>query len=172
MESRYVCFVTASSGLLVMFAQNLIFFSSVNEYIKCNFIKEVLTGNIITVLLLAVDLIVVYLIILRGVFKKRNNSGIIISIVFLICVFLYILQGIFSATLPLFIDISNKRNYEIIDGNQVIVDVYDGRFLVMNCKIEDGNLFIEKGKYSFVEMERNDIRYLKFENVNVDFDIE
>lgn len=61
--------------------------------------------------------------------------------------------------------IEDKRDYEIINNDKVVVTTYEGKFLVMDCEIEEQTLYIEKGNYSFTEMSGVDIKYVKFEDV-------
>ena len=62
-------------------------------------------------------------------------------------------------------DISDKRFYEVIDDDKVVITNYEEKFLVMDCDVEGETLYIEKGKYSFIEMTDVDIKYKKYEDV-------
>lgn len=65
-----------------------------------------------------------------------------------------------------------KRNYEIIkkDGEvKVVVNIYDGQFVVLEGKIEDENkkLKIIKSKYDFIDKEGMVLEYMFFQKVEL-----
>lgn len=77
-------------------------------------------------------------------------------------VFMIILTGILSVATQ---TVADKRWYEIIDKNQVIVSHYDGKYVVMDCDIGENNLTIVKGSYELIDMTGVKITYQEFNDV-------
>lgn len=63
------------------------------------------------------------------------------------------------------INISDKKKYEVIEGNRAIVSCYEGKFVVMDCKIQGETLVLNKGTYRLEEMTGKSIRYHQYEKV-------
>lgn len=62
--------------------------------------------------------------------------------------------------------VETVKEYEMISENQVIINEYDGKLLVMECEISDDNeLCITKGKYYFIDKENVEIEFRKFNDV-------
>lgn len=72
----------------------------------------------------------------------------IFTIVFLI----YVVNMTIGITIKINYDISDKKTYEVIENNKAIVSSYDGKFVVMDCEIQDETIFLKKGMYSLEEM--------------------
>lgn len=58
-----------------------------------------------------------------------------------------------------------KKKYEVIEGNRAIVSCYEGKFAVMDCKIQGETLVLNKGTYRLEEMTGKSIRYHQYEKV-------
>ena len=58
-----------------------------------------------------------------------------------------------------------KKKYEVIEGNRAIVSCYEGKFVVMDCKIQGETLVLNKGTYRLEEMTGKSIRYHQYEKV-------
>lgn len=63
------------------------------------------------------------------------------------------------------INISDKKKYEVIEGNRAIVSCYEGKFVIMDCKIQGETLVLNKGTYRLEEMTGKSIRYHQYEKV-------
>lgn len=87
------------------------------------------------------------------------------AIVFLLAFIIFSIDVSIGASVIFNNDISDKRFYEVIDDDKVVITNYEGKFLVMDCDVEGETLYIEKGKYSFIEMTDVDIKYKKYEDV-------
>ncbi|MCM1399191.1 MAG: hypothetical protein NC225_06870 [Clostridium sp.] len=62
-------------------------------------------------------------------------------------------------------EINDKVAYEVIEQNRAIVSNYEGKFVVMNCEIQDEIIILKKGTYSLEEMTGVSITYHKYEKV-------
>ena len=68
---------------------------------------------------------------------------------FAIALGIYLLNSLVGISQILNRQISEKRFYEVIDNNKVVITNYEGKFLVMDCGVQGGILKIKKGKYYF-----------------------
>ena len=53
----------------------------------------------------------------------------------------------------------------MVGNKEVVVTEYKEKFLVMPCKIKNDNLYIKKGEYYFMEINKQPLQYRSFENV-------
>lgn len=56
-------------------------------------------------------------------------------------------------------------NSVILQNDEMTVSEYDGKLVVMNCKIENEQLIIQKGDYSFIELTGVNISYRSYKRV-------
>lgn len=96
-------------------------------------------------------LLLVYITVCLYVSKKTNSKAgdirMFIVLVIMLC----------------FVNI--KKKYEVIEGNRAIVSCYEGKFAVMDCKIQGETLVLNKGTYRLEEMTGKSIRYHQYEKV-------
>lgn len=78
---------------------------------------------------------------------------------------IYISNIITGISIKMNYQASDKKDYEIIGMNQAIVSVYDDKFVVMNCNIQDEEMILEKGKYQLEQMTGVPIVYKEFTKV-------
>lgn len=65
--------------------------------------------------------------------------------------------------------IEDVRQYEVIDGTQAIVSVYEGNLVVMDCEIREETLYLKKGVYRIETMANHTITYREFAKVVCDY---
>ena len=58
-----------------------------------------------------------------------------------------------------------KLAYEIIEQDRAIISEYDGKFVVMDCEIQDETIILKKGTYSLEEVIGVSITYHEYEKV-------
>ena len=75
------------------------------------------------------------------------------------------INGQFASYFNRIIGVSNKKNYEVIEDNRAIVSCYEGKFVVMDCKIQGETLILNKGTYRLEEMTGKSISYHQYEKV-------
>ena len=78
---------------------------------------------------------------------------------------LFVLVHIWELGVILNFTVADRTDYEIINGNKVIIADYEGSFVVMDCVIEGENLYIDKGRYDIIEMNNTSIEYKNFNKV-------
>lgn len=98
------------------------------------------------------------------VFEKNEVIGIISFSVIIITVIVGIFAGLsFNA--------ENKMEYEILDdGKSAVISTYEGKFVVMDCKIYEKKnyLYLDNTKYRLEEMAGHDIQSITFDSVGFD----
>ena len=108
-----------------------------------------------------------YLLVVNDVISKitEYNLNLKRKIIFTIEVFIFLCPIVYGICFGLIDPISNKRVYEVIEQNRVIISEYNNAFVVMDCKIQGDTLIIEKGEYRLEEMINTSITYHEYEQV-------
>lgn len=108
-----------------------------------------------------VYIILVIIILVDKVSKKYAIAGLTIVQVGLL---LFFLVTIFFGQSKL------PTTYEMIDNNQVIVSVYQGKFVVMNSEVDESknSISIEKGNYYLVDIDEVHVKTRTFDLVKVE----
>lgn len=119
-------------------------------------------------MLLISSVILAYFLSLRSVICKWKEYKWPEKILLAVASMIVIINIAVGITSVLTIDISNKKNYEVIEGNRAIVSCYEGKFVVMDCKIQGETLILNKGTYRLEEMTGKSIRYHQYEKVVCD----
>lgn len=78
---------------------------------------------------------------------------------------LYISNTATGITIKINYDISDKKAYEVIEQDRAIISNYEGKFVVMDCEIQDEIIILKKGTYSLEEMTGVSITYHEYEKV-------
>ena len=63
--------------------------------------------------------------------------------------------------------LDNKRNYRIINGDKVIVYSNNDYYLILDCKKENNNLVIYKGKQEKISNTKVYSVYIEFDTVEI-----
>ena len=116
-------------------------------------------------MLLISSVILAYFLSLRSVICKWKEYKWPEKILLAVASMIVIINIAVGITSVLTIDISNKKNYEVIEGNRAIVSCYEGKFVVMDCKIQGETLILNKGTYRLEEMTGKSISYHQYEKV-------
>lgn len=134
-----------------LFVQNLIYTTEIIDSIPWDWMKKCIDNYAVMGIFLISDILLAYFIIKNGFFLEKNYKlaeKVIFTIVFLI----YVVNMTIGITIKINYDISDKKTYEVIENNKAIVSSYDGKFVVMDCEIQDETIFLKKGMYSLEEM--------------------
>ena len=115
--------------------------------------------------LLSSSVILAYFLSLRSVICRWKGYKCPEKILLAVASMIVIINIAVGITSVLTIDISNKKKYEVIEGNRAIVSCYEGKFVVMDCKIQGEILVLNKGTYRLEEMTGKSIRYHQYEKV-------
>lgn len=114
------------------------------------------------------SVILAYFLSLRSVICRWKGYKWPEKILLVVATMIVIINIAVGITSVLTIDISNKKNYEVIEDNRAIVSCYEGKFVVMDCKIQGETLILNKGTYRLEEMTGKSIRYHQYEKVVCD----
>lgn len=151
--------------VLIWFMQNIMYTARFIDAIKSEWLISMIDNFAIIIVLLISDIVLAYFFVLRNHVRKNKNMVRWKIIVFLSAFIIFSIDVSIGASVIFNNDISDKRFYEVIDDDKVVITNYEGKLLVMDCDVEGETLYIEKGKYSFIEMTDVDIKYKKYENV-------
>lgn len=151
--------------VFLLFMQNLTYTANFINSAKCEWLITIIDNKVTIIVFLISDIVLAYFFILRNYFKKDKPLMKLGKIVFALVLGIYLFDTSIGISLFLNSQISDKRSYEVIDNNKVVITIYGERFLVMDCDVQGEILYIEKGKYSFIEITGVDIEYHEYEDV-------
>lgn len=120
------------------------------------------------IMLLISSVILAYFLSLRSVICRWKGYKWPEKILLAVASMIVIINIAVSIKSVLTINISDKKKYEVIEGNRAIVSCYEGKFVVMDCKIQGETLVLNKGTYRLEEMAGKSIRYHQYEKVVCD----
>ena len=142
-----------------MFVQNILYTINLIEIIPWTWLRKIVDNYVTIIVFLIVDLVIAYFIIIRSFFWKNRKYNIVEKIVLSIALLLYVMNVATGIAIKMDYEISDKKSYEVIEQN------YDGKFVVMDCKIQGETIVLKKGTYSLEEMTGVSITYHKYEKV-------
>lgn len=151
--------------IYILFIQNLGYTVKLIDSIKCEWLIPIIDNYVTIIVFLISDIILAYFFILRKYFRKDKPLIKLEKIVFALVLGIYLFNTSIGVSITLNTQISDKRFYEVIDNSKVVITNYEGKFLVMYCNVKGEQLYIEKGKYSFIEMTGVDIKYREYKKV-------
>ncbi|MDO4278962.1 MAG: hypothetical protein Q4C69_09050 [Lachnoclostridium edouardi] len=149
----------------VLWIQNILLTSGIIHLIKNKWLISILDNDIGVIVILIADVILAYFVLLREHFKGHRAFAKAEKILFAAALIIYLADTGTGTYLGLNRQVSDKKDYETIDDNKVIITIYDDKFLIMNCNIQDNKLYIEKGQYEFREMTDVHIKYGQYREV-------
>lgn len=119
--------------------------------------------NVIIVILFVSDLLITYFLIVRVFSKKKYNK--VENVIFTATFLIYAINVIVGIAIRINYDISDKKTYEVIENNRAVVSTYDGKFVVMDCKIQGETIILTKGTYRIEDMTDVTITYHNYDKV-------
>lgn len=158
---RIVSFILTT---LLLFVQNITFFSVLSEK-NHSIISNSLFVLVLIIINFIADVIIAYYLVIKRLLSCNNNANTYQHIILGISLVLYISNVFMGISQIIRNDISDKVKYEMINNNTVVVTVYDGKFLCMDCEIEEKNLNISRAQYKFIDMENVSVTYYEFDKV-------
>ena len=164
-KSKIYVIFTFIAVTIVLFYQNLLYTIVLLKYIPWKWLEGFIDNYIAIIFFLIVDIIIAYFLIIKDFFSPKKIYNKIEKNIFSIALFIYLVDACMGVLLALSADVSDKKDYELISENKVIVTEYEGMFLVMDCDVIEENLNIKRGKYSFIEMKDVIISYYVFDDV-------
>lgn len=147
---------------VILFFQNITFLAVFFDRDE-EIINNLMLIIILIVLNLLADVVIAYFLVFDKLLSKNTNKY--KFMIFGIAIFFYITNLIFGINQVLKNDVSDKRKYELIDRNTVVVSVYDDKLICMDCEIENKNLKISRARYKFIDMDGVSVTYCEFDNV-------
>lgn len=161
-KNRLYIILTFLATVLILFMQNLIYTEAVLERVTDAGLKGVFNHYITFVLFLLSDIVIAYFVILRNEVKKNGKYRKAEKIIAAAAMLLYLLDIAAGISMKMNDRVEDKKKYEIIGTDRAIVSVYEGRFVVMNCKIQGETMILEKGTYQLEQMTGVPIEYKEF----------
>lgn len=131
-------------------------------------ISQLLLNNIGLYMSISICIILTYFITLRDEVWKNKHLFLPEKVVLVSTLFIYLLIAVSAIGLSENNNIRYKRSYEIIDNRKAVLMLYKEKFLVMDCTINNNELIIKRGSYSFIEMNDVKIEYHKYDKVSVE----
>lgn len=157
-----IMFITIVS---VLFSVNTLCILCIVSFAHCDWMKYWADQYAWGIMLLISSVILAYFLSLRSVICKWKEYKWPEKILLAIASMIVIINIAVSIKSVLTINISDKKKYEVIEGNRAIVSCYEGKFVVMDCKIQGETLVLNKGTYRLEEMTGKSIRYHQYEKV-------
>lgn len=151
--------------ILILFTQNMMYTEYLIKKIKLEWLTHIIGSWAVVIIFLTSDILLSYFLIVRNCFRKDKSLKKLEKTVFKLALVIYLINISVGISVGLNRQISDKRLYEVIDNNKVVITNYDGKFLVMDCNVQGETLYIKKGKYSFIEMTDVDIKYNEYKDV-------
>lgn len=149
---------------LILFAQNSVYLHELLESIPW-WIKKHMDNYVVIIIFLASDIVISYFIIIRKFIYQRKKYGKFEKMIFVIALLIYIVSAGGGISTKINYDISDKKIYGVIEDNRVIISNYDGKFVVMGCKIQGETIILNKGTCSLEKMTGVSITYHKYHKV-------
>lgn len=160
-----IMFITIVS---VLSSVNMLCVLCIVSFAHCDWMKYWTNQYVWGIMLLISSVILAYFLSLRSVICRWEGYKWPEKILLAVALMIVIINIAVSITSVLTIDISNKKKYEVIEGNRAIVSCYEGKFVVMDCKTQGETLVLNKGTYRLEEMTGKSIRYHQYEKVVCD----
>ncbi len=91
--------------------------------------------------------------------------GGLVAVILGVIYLLFVAFGIHGVAIK---GIEDKKCYEMVGNNQVVLTEYDGKFLVMDCEIVNDILYIFNDDYVFVEKTEKPLKLKKYRKVLVE----
>lgn len=157
--------VTFIMTIIILFVQNILYTANLIEFISLNWLKGLIDNYVTIIMFLIADIVIAYFIIIRKFFGENKKYGKIEEVIFTIALLLYISSLVVEIAIRMSYKISDKKTYEIIEQNKAIISSYDGKFVVMDCEVQDEIIILKKGTYSIEEMTGVPITYHEYQKV-------
>ncbi|MFQ7574542.1 MAG: hypothetical protein ACLRLD_03825 [Lachnospira sp.] len=151
--------------IFILFIQNVLYTSELLYSIPWGWMKKYIDNYVVIGIFLLSDILIAYFIIIREFFFERKKYKIFEKVIFTIALLIYLISTTVGISLKINYDISDKKAYEVIENNKVIISDYDGKFVVMGCEIQGETIILKKGTCSLEEMTGVSITYHKYDQV-------
>lgn len=165
MKSKAYLIITFLLSIIILFMQNILYTVNLIERIPYEEMRIFIDNYITIIIFLIADVIIAYFLIIRNYFWYEKPYKRIEKILLSLAMIIYAIDTAAGVSIALSYQIGDKKSYEVIENNRVIVSTYDGKFVVMNCEIQEEWLLIEKGTYSLEEMAGLKITYHEYDEV-------
>jgi len=164
-KEKELTWVLFGVSVIVMLGQNLIYVSNIIEVMEKWGVEKIIDNWITVAILFITDVIISFYMIIRNRIWKEKKIKKVEAIMLSVALFFYISLMVGGIMVYMNSEIGDKKDYEVVNGNQVIVSTYDDKFVVMNCIVDGENLSIEKGKCSLIQTEDLEVTYYEFKQV-------
>lgn len=149
----------------ILFSQNLLFTIDIIDIIPFECIKRLVDSYATIGVLLMDDIVISYFIIIRDSFGKKKKYNNLETVIFAIALILYFASIVTGISMRMNYEIDDKKTYETINQDKVVVSEYEGKFVVMECEVQGETLILKKGTCRLEEMVGVPILYHKYDRV-------
>ncbi len=164
-KSKIYVVTTFVVTVSILFMQNAIFLIDIIESVSWDWIKKCIDNYWTVAILLVADIIISYSVIIRKYFCGNKPYKKFEKVLFVIAVAIYISNVSTGIMVKMNYEINDKKTYEVIGHDKVMISSFDDKFVVMNCEIEDDILVLKKGKYDLIDMRGVSITYREYKDV-------
>lgn len=165
LESKVYVIASFVVMVCLLFMQNLVYTVNLINLIRSEWLITIIDNYVTLIVFLIADIILGYFFILRRYLKNDKLLSRVEKLVFSFVLGIYLIDSVIGISIGLNRQISDKKDYEVIDNNKVVITTYEGKFLVMDCDVQEEVLYIKKGEYAFIEMSDVSIKYHEYKDV-------
>lgn len=165
MNSKLYVVLTFLLTIMILFIQNIMYTVNLLDIITWDWLKSIIDNYVMIAIYLVSDILIAYFVIIRNFFVKKKKYNMFENTILVISIIIYVLNVAIGIEIRLDYDISDKKSYEVIEQNRAIISNYDGKYVVMDCKIQDNEIILKKGTYSIEEMTGVTITYREYDKV-------
>lgn len=164
-NSKAYVIITFIMTILILFFQIIVYTVELIDSTSWGWLKHGIDNNVTIGIFGVTDILIAYFIIIRDFFWKKRKYNLIEKMALSIALLIYALSTAVGIVIKINYEISDKKVYEVIKPDKVIVSNYEGKFVLMNCEIQDEMLILKRGTYSLEEMTGISITSYKYEKV-------
>lgn len=165
MNSKVYVVLTFLLTIVILFIQNILYTINLIDIIPWDWLRRFIDNYVTIGVFLVADILIAYFIIIRDFFFEKKKYNRVEKAILAIALLLYISNMATGIAIKTNYEISDKKAYEVIEQNRAIISNYDGKFVVMDCEIQDETIILKKGTYSLEEMTGVSITYHEYEKV-------
>jgi len=166
LKSKVYLILSFLVTIFILFMQNIVYTVNLIDEINIDWLRKLIDNYYIAIIFLISDIIIAFYLIIRRIIWPKCKIKMFEKLLLSISLFIYVVDIAIGITLVLERSVENKKSYEVIADSRVILAEYDGKFVVMDCIIDNDVLVIsKKSGYELIEMTNQNITYNKYEKV-------
>lgn len=164
-NSKLYVAATFLMTIYILFAQNILYTVDIIDIVYWDWLKSYINNYVAIGIFLVSDIVIAYFIIIRDYFWGKKKYSKCETVILTTALLLYVSSAALGISVKMNYKISDKKAYEVIEQDRAIIENYDGKFVVMDCEIQNETIILNKGTYSLEEMTGVSITYHEYETV-------